>query len=513
LQNSNVKEDFMEAISGVEERFDKFRRTLGLFLGPSVFFLLLLLPMSNISSQAHKLAAILGFVMVYWICEPIPLPVTAILGTFLTVAFGIAKASEAFSSYSAPIIFLFIGSFILAQAMKVYSLDQRFAFTILSTRWISAKPSRILFACGIVSWLTSMWIMNTTTTAMLFPIIMGILSTILNILQSNSKGLKSFRYGTGILLMIPYAASIGGLATPIGTAPNLIGIGMIQKLGGVNITFFQWSALIGPISALMYLILFAIIVWLYPLEVKELPGFQSYIKEKKGMLIHWNRGEINTLSAFILAVSLWIFPGFLSLIYGVDSHVYNWWMSRFPEEVVALIAATLLFILPIDWKNRQFTLSWRQAVDIDWGTILLFGGGLSLGSLMFKTKLAETLGHALVELMGFQSLWGITALAIILSLIITETTSNTATVSVVVPIMIAVAKSAGISPIPPALGACVAASLAFMLPVSTPPNAIAYGSGMIPILSMIKTGIILDSIGIFVVWISLRILCPLFGLI
>lgn len=505
----------MEFISSTEERFDLWRRTVGLFLGPLVFFSLLLFPMPNLSYQAHKLAAILGLVLTYWVCEAIPIPMTALLGTFLTVILGIAKASEAFAPYSDPILFLFIGSFMLAQAMSIYGLDQRFAFSLLSFKWVGAKLNRILFICGIITWLLSMWISNTATTAMMFPIVMGILSTILNILASDSSFMrgKRFSYGTGMLLMIAYASSIGGLATPVGSPTNLIGIGMIKRVVNVNITFFQWSLLVAPISVIMYLILFFLLAWLHPSTIKELKGFQSYIKERRDGVKDWSRGEINTLCAFLLAVFLWIFPGFLSLIYGANSYVYNWWTTRFPEGIVALTAVSLLFFLPIDWKKRQFTLSWRQAVDIDWGTVLLFGGGFSLGSLMFKTGLAETLGHAFINFMGFQSLWGVTALAILLALIITETTSNMATVSVVVPTMIAVAKSAGISPIPPALGACIAASLAFMLPVSTAPNAIAYGSGMIPILSMIKAGLILDSIGGFVILVCLRILCPIFGLI
>jgi sodium-dependent dicarboxylate transporter 2/3/5 len=179
---------------------------------------------------------------------------------------------------------------------------------------------------------------------------------------------------------------------------------------------------------------------------------------------------------------------------------------------VALVAASLLFLLPVNWKEREFTLSWRQAVRIDWGTIILFGGGLTLGSLMFSTRLADAIGTTLLGITGADSQWSITFLAIFLGILMSETTSNTASANMVIPVMIAIAQTSGVSPIPPALGACLGASFGFMLPVSTPPNAIVYASGRIPITQMIKTGVFFDLSGLILIWISLRILCPLLGL-
>jgi sodium-dependent dicarboxylate transporter 2/3/5 len=173
-----------------------------------------------------------------------------------------------------------------------------------------------------------------------------------------------------------------------------------------------------------------------------------------------------------------------------------------------MVAAILLFILPVNWKERRFTLSWSQALKIDWGTILLFGGGLSLGGLMFSTGQADMLGKKLIAFGGATSLWAITA--IFLAILITEMTSNTA--NMLVPIMIAVAQSAGISGIPPAIGVCMGASMAFMLPVSTPSNAIVYGSGLVPITAMIHAGVVLDILSFIVIFPGLRILCPLLGM-
>jgi sodium-dependent dicarboxylate transporter 2/3/5 len=202
----------------------------------------------------------------------------------------------------------------------------------------------------------------------------------------------------------------------------------------------------------------------------------------------------------------------LALLFGAKSAVYQAVGGRLEEGVVALVAAALLFLLPVDWKQPRGALGWREAAEIDWGTILLFGGGLSLGGLMYSTGLAERAARALLGAAGEPSVWTITALAILVTTVVTETTSNTASASMVVPVVIAVSKAAGVSPVAPALGATLAASLAFMLPVSTPPNAIVYGSGRVSLTSMLRAGFWMDVLSFFAVLLLLRGLVPLLGL-
>ncbi len=199
-------------------------------------------------------------------------------------------------------------------------------------------------------------------------------------------------------------------------------------------------------------------------------------------------------------------------MYGSDAPISKAYAKLMPEGVAALIGAALLFLLPVNWKEREFTISWKQAAKIDWGTLLLFGGGITLGNLMFSTKLAEIIGTGLLQLSGATSLWGITLGAIFIAILVSETSSNTASANMVVPVMIALAMAAGVNPIPPAIGATLGASWGFMLPVSTPPNAIVYGSGMVPITKMIRAGIGYDIIGGIVIWVGLRIMLPLVGL-
>jgi sodium-dependent dicarboxylate transporter 2/3/5 len=312
--------------------------------------------------------------------------------------------------------------------------------------------------------------------------------------------------------MAAYASSVGGIGTPVGTPPNLIGIAMIEKFVKVKIPFFQWMTLAIPIMILMFFVLFFLMYVLHKPEIKQIEGSHEYVRKELSKLGKWTTGQINSMIAFMVAVILWVIPGFLAVIYGTNHAISKGYNAVMPESVAALIAAAILFILPTDWKNREFTITWRQASKIDWGTLLLFGGGITLGSLMFETKLAEAIGKGLMNLSGASSVWGITFAAIFISILVSETTSNTAAANMVVPVMIALSTAAGVNPIPPAIGATLGASWGFMLPVSTPPNAIVYGSGMIPITKMIRAGIFFDIAGAFLLWIGLRIMLPIVGL-
>lgn len=506
LDTSQVREP-EEVLSKAEQRFEDWRKTIGWILGPIAALVIYILPLPSLSPKAHLLASILAWVVIYWMTEPIPIPVTALLGPALCVIAGLAPPKEVFAPFANPIIFLFIGSFFIAQAMQVHKLDRRFALWILSLPFIGDSPYRILFAFGAITAFLSMWLSNTATTAMMFPIALGVLGAF--------KGLSSKRmasYSTGFMLMVAYAASVGGIGTLIGTPPNLIGVGLIQEQLGMKISFIKWMALGIPMLLVMYLALYLLLLGLHKPDIKKIDGIRDFVSLRLGELGKWTLGQINTSFAFLVAVAMWTFPGLLALLYGTDSAVYKWYDTHLPEGVVALIASSLLFIVPVDLRQREWTLSWKEAVSIDWGTILLFGGGLALGDLMFKTGLAEAIGKGFVNGLAVDTLWGITAMAILVGIITSELTSNTASASMVIPVMIAIAQSAGVSALPPALGACLGASYGFMLPVSTPPNAIVYGSGLVPITRMVRAGVIFDALGFIIIWMGLRILCPLLGL-
>lgn len=496
-----------EAVSEGERRFEVYRKTISLFLGPVVGLVLFFIPMPSLSTEAHRLSAILGLVLIYWIGEPVPIPITALLGPLLCVMAGVAKAQTVFAPFAHPIIFLFIGSFMLAEAMKAHRLDYRLSLGILAIPGVGDSHLALFAAMAFVPAAISMWISDSATTAMVYPITLGVITAIERI----SGGVKA-RFQTGLLLTISYSALIGGIGTPIGTPPNLIGVGMIDRLAGVKIPFFVWMVMAAPIMIAMFLAMVAYMFWVYGSRQRSLPGLKGFISEGAAGLGPWTTGQKNTLFAFLTAVLLWVLPGVSLTALGPDSGVYRFLDANLHEEAVSLIAVVMLFVMPVDWKERRFTLSWAEAANIDWGTILLFGGGLSLGALMFSTGLAGAFGAVVIHATGVDTLWSITAVAVALSIMITEVTSNTATANMLVPLMISVATVARVSPVPPAIGVCLGASMAFMLPVSTPSNAIVYGSGRVPVSAMIKAGIALDIISFIVILAGLYVMCPLLGL-
>ena len=496
----------VEKISEAEERFERWRRAAGFVLAPAVFVALLLMPLTGLKPEAHRLAAVMAAVVVLWITEALPLPVTALVGAAACVVLRVAPAKDVFAPFADPLMFLFIGSFILARAIFLQRLDRRLAFGVLSIKWVGARPSRILFAFGAVTAFISAWISNTATTAMMFAIGMAILAFLFD--QEREGGQKvSRQYATALMLMTSFAASVGGLATPIGTPPNVIGLGFIRQLTGVEFPFFKWAVIGAPVVVILFLWLFFYLNWLSPAGVKEIEGSREMLRREKEKLGAWTRGQKSTLAAFAVTVVLWVVPGLIALFAGDQSDTYKWINTTLPEAVAAVVGATLLFLLPGDGGRRAIT--WEEAVKIDWGVVLLYGGGFALGVLSFQTGLAESVGRGLTGLLPVSGGTGLLFASVLVAGIVSEATSNTASANMVVPVVIAIARAQGVDPLEPALGATMGASLGFMLPVSTPCNAIVYGSGYVPLSRMIRYGILLDIVGAFVIVALVKLLVPL----
>lgn len=484
------------------------RKILGLFLGPLSFLLAYFSPILTQNPKAHRLLAIFLLIVIWWVTECIPIPATALLVPVLVTAFKVAPVKEAFAPFSNPIIMLFLGSFILARAMSAHGLDQKLAFSILSFKSIGLKKTRILFALGLTTAFLSLWISNTATTAMMYPIALGILSAFLS--KNRESGRSPF--SIIILLMIAYSASIGGIGTPIGSPPNLIAIGMLENLADYRITFFQWMVIGLIVLIPMYLVLFLFMRFKLAKEKGMAEGKMPFLQANQTAQKGLTRAQKNVLVAFLVTVSLWTTPGLVSLIWGKESALALWLHTHFPESVAAVIGASLLFLLPVDLKKSQFTISLREAMQIDWGTLLLFGGGLSLGFQIFETGLADTIGRFFISPGTTASLSLITFLTITFSVFLTEVTSNTASANMIIPIIIAISRTASINPLPPVLGAAIGCSFAFMLPVATPPNAIVYGSGLVRLPQMMKFGFWMNIAGIILIWLGIRVICPLLGL-
>src|SRR3954468_20788457 len=479
------------------------RHRVGGLLAPAAFFGLLVLPISGVSPPAHRLAAVLAAVVVLWVTEAPPLAVTALLGAAACVVLRVAPAKEVFAPFADPLMFLFIGAFILARAIFLHGLDRRFAYAVLSVPWVGARPSRIMLAFGAVTALISGWVSNTATTAMMFGIGLSILAA----LRGPGGGSSIHpRYATALMLMTSFAASVGGLATPVGTPPNVIGIGFIRSQLGVEIPFFSWMLVGVPIVLVLFAFLYFYLNKVAPAGVRELPTGADLIRHERERLGPWTRGQRSVTIAFGTTVALWIVPGIVAMAAGERSAAYESLSQRVPEGVAALVGAMMLFVLP---GENGPAITWQDAVQIDWGVVLLYGGGFALGVLSFQTGLAEAMGRGLTGLLPIEGSFGLLVASVIVAVILSETTSNTAAANMVVPVVISVASGAGLDPFEPALGATMAASLGFMLPVSTPCNAIVYGSGLIPLGRMIRYGLVLDVAGIVVILSLVRVLGPL----
>jgi sodium-dependent dicarboxylate transporter 2/3/5 len=496
----------VERITEGEARFERARRAAGFVLAPAVFVLLLLLPLGGLKPEAQRLAAVMAAVVVLWVTEALPLPATALLGAAACVVLRVAPAKDVFAPFADPLMFLFIGSFIIARAIFLHRLDRRLAFGVLSLRWVGARPGRILFAFGAVTAFISAWISNTATTAMMFAIGMAILAFLFDNEREGGSAI-SRKYATGLMLMTAFAASIGGLATPIGTPPNVIGLGFIRQLTGVEFPFFKWAMIGVPVVVVLYLWLGFYLNALCKAGVKEIEGSSEMLARERERLGAWTRGQKSTLIAFIATVVLWVVPGFVALFAGDQSALYQSLNRRVPEAVAAVIGAMLLFVLPGDSKGER-AITWDEAVKIDWGVVLLYGGGFALGVLSFQTGLAESIGRGLTGYLPIGTGLGLLFASTLVATLTSEATSNTASANMVVPVVIAIAKAAGADPLEPALGATMGASLGFMLPVSTPCNAIVYGSGYVPLARMIRYGLLLDIVGVIVIVALVRLLVP-----
>lgn len=486
------------------EQPGKWRQRAGFVLAPAIFMVLLALPLESLKPEAHRLAAIMSAVVVLWITEALPMPVTAMIGAAACVLLRVAPARDVFAPFADPLMFLFIGSFILARAITIHGLDRRLAFAALSLRWVGGSPSRILFAFGAVTAFISAWISNTATTAMMFAIALAILSYMSDTERAAGRKLNP-AYATVMMLMTSFAASIGGLATPVGTPPNLIGLGFIRRLLGMEFPFFQWMVLGVPSVILLYVFLF-----FYLSRVGRGPGnaalSAAMLSREHDERTTWSSGEKSTVIAFTVTVALWIVPGIIALVSGENSAIYATINARMPEGVAALLGASLLFLLPGNRNGRA--IDWSEAVKIDWGIVLLYGGGFALGVLSFQTGLAEAMGRGILGFLPGASGTGLLIASTIMATLVSEVTSNTASANMVVPVVISLATAAGADPLAPALGATMGASLGFMLPVSTPCNAIVYGSGYIPLPKMIRYGLLLDVAGIIVIVTAVKLLVP-----
>ena len=481
------------------------RARVGLVLAPVAFLALWIAPLP-LDTGAHRLLAIFVAVIVLWVTEVLPIAATALLIAPAMILAGVCDAKTAFAPYADPLLFLFVGGFMIARSMTRHGLDRRLALGLVTAPIIRGLPARVRAAFMFAGVVLSMWISNTATTAILLPILIGLMG------KQEEEGQKGAL--TGSLLAVAYACSIGGLGTPVGSPPNLIAMGFLRD-AGFELTFFDWVKVGLPAALVMVLVTFLYFQRRFP--PVPLLG-QEAAQRPRGPL---GVGETVTALSFGVAVVGWMTPGLLAAV----ASTFDFWIfhpmaawagevapvvkAALPGGAVAIVAASLLFLFREPGGKR--VLPWHDAARIDWGIIMLFGGGISLGRQMFDTGLAEALSRGFVELTGVQDVWTLTALVTVFTIFFTETCSNTATSNMLSPLVIAVCAELGVSPMPPVLAVGLAASCAFMLPIATGPNAIVYGTGHVPQTTMMRAGFWLNITCAALIFALLRILCPIYG--
>ena len=482
--------------NGIEEgepREYSRRQLIGLFLGPILFVLMLFVPTpAGMEPAAQKMAAVALLMATWWMCESIPIPATSLLPIALFPWLGLMTTGKATAPYANHLIFLFMGGFIIALSMQRWNLHRRIAMNIVKV--VGFSPSRLIFGFMVATAALSAFVSNTATTVMMMPIGLAIIAHVVT--EGKKVGLdkeidfspEKFAFGLNLMLGIAYAASIGGIATLIGTPPNTVLAGYLNKTYGYEITFAKWMVIGVPLVVVMLPLCW---LWLTrvanPMKLKKVPGGRDLINDELRQMGRMNAGERWTALVFGLTAFAWIFQKQISGIFPEPKFI--------TDATIAMIGASVLFLIPINLRKSVFVMDWHWASKMPWGVLILFGGGLALADGFKETKLADWIGGQ-VSLLEHAPIIILVIAVTALIIFLTELTSNTATAAMVMPILSAVAIGLGQNPLLLVVPAAIAASCAFMLPVATPPNAIVFGSGYVTIPQMAKSGFGLNIIGI-----------------
>ncbi|GAB6081087.1 DASS family sodium-coupled anion symporter [Desulfuromonas carbonis] len=487
------------------------RQKIGLWLGPLLFLAMLLLPTpAGMTVEGQRMAAVALLMATWWMCESMPIPATSLLPIALFQLLGITSTQQATAPYANHLIFLFMGGFIIALAMQRWELHRRIAMNIVKV--VGFSPGRLIFGFMAATAVLSAFVSNTATAVMMMPIGLAIINHVIE--EGKKEGLdreidfspEKFAFGLNLMLGIAYAASIGGVATLIGTPPNTVLAGYLQKTYGYEITFARWL-LVGVPLVLILLPL----CWLWltrvanPMKLKKVPGGRELIAAELKAMGRMGPGERWTALIFGLTALAWIFRGQLSFLFPNPKLV--------TDAAIGMTGALLLFLIPVNLKKNQFVMDWHWAAKMPWGVLILFGGGLALAGGFKETRLAEWIGGQ-VSLLEHAPVLVLVIAVTTLIIFLTELTSNTATAAMVMPILSAVAIGLGQNPLLLVVPAAIAASCAFMLPVATPPNAIVFGSGYVTIPQMVKSGFGLNIIGVILtVALTYALVIPVFDVV
>lgn len=469
--------------------------TVGLLLGPLSFILILFFATPDgLSPEGVAMMAATSWVAIWWITEAVPIAATSLLPLVLLPLLGVMGIKETSVAYADPMVLLYMGGFMIAVTIEKWSLHKRIALAIISV--IGTDLKRIILGFMVATAFLSMWISNTATALMMLPIGMAVVGQLGTNLRGTS--ITESQIGQALMLGIAYSASIGGVATIIGTPTNIVLVGVIKEIYQVEIGFAQWMTVGVPVAVGLLMVCWLYLVKVaYPFPSLTLPGGREEIIRQIQLLGSMSKEEKRVLVVFVAVSLCWMSRTFL----------LNQFLPALDDTIIALTGALLLFLLPAGDENKGRLLDWKTAERLPWGILLLFGGGLTIAAGFQVTGLAQWIGVQFVALENVP-FW-LFLLAIITAVnFLTEITSNTATASMILPILAAVALAMGVHPYGLMISATLAASCAFMLPVATPPNAIVFGSGYLTIPDMMKTGIWMNILSIILIFFIAYFLLP-----
>ena len=463
---------------GVREHDISVAGRVGLMAVPVLLaFVLLTEPPEGLSVAGWRTAGVVGMMAVLWMTEAIPIPVTALLPLVLFPLLDVAPFKDAAAPFANPVIYLFLGGFVLALGLQRWRLHERVAFWIVGRT--GSRASRVLAGFMVATAFVSMWINNSATTVMMLPMAISVAALFRARMGGDEKGHEGV--GLALMLGVAYAASIGGMGTLIGTAPNAFMAGFLRENYGLQIGFGQWMLVGVPLVVVGIFLTHAILARVCLTDRKmELAGLREEVLGELAKLGSWSRGEILVAVVFCSTAVLWMVQPWLKP-----------WLPGVSDAGIAMTAAVALFLIPVNWRRGEFVLSGRDLRDLPYGVLILLGGGLSMAEMVDQTGLAAWLGTLTAGWQGLPIVL-VVVLVTVGILFLTELTSNTATTATFLPVVAAVAVGMGQDPLLLVLPAVMAASCAFMLPVATPPNAIVYASGLVPVPRMARVGILVN---------------------
>ena len=458
-------------------------RLFALLAGPLVSFALLAIPApEDMNPEAWRLVAILAWMVIWWLGEAIAIPATALLPLVLMPFYGVEEFGEVAPSYAHPLIFLFLGGFMLAAAMQRVHLHRRVALVIISR--MGSQPSRIILGFMAASAFLSMWMNNVSTTIMMYAV--GI-SVVEYVSRKTADETMVRNFGVALLLSIAYSASIGGIGTLVGSVPNAMLASFLSSNYGIEVDFFTWLAIGLPVVLIMlpctWLLLTQV---LFPAHKIKIDDPQGVIVQELKSLGRMSRGEKMVAAVFLAAALGWILRRPLVSATGLP----------ITDSAIAILAALVLFAVPVSRERNEFALDWSATAELPWGVLLLFGGGLAIAREFGQTGLAEWIGAGVADLrINMLILIALVSAAIVY---LTEITSNTASTATFLPIMAAIGVGLGLDPMALTIPIAIGASMAFMMPVATPPNAIVFAYEKMTLKDMVMAGFWLNIIGILV---------------